>query len=50
MKKQYQKPELEKLALESAEPVAAWLGLASNPFLRLAFEEETEEQLTAKEL
>lgn len=50
MKKTYESPEIEKVALESAEPVTAWLGLASNPFTKLAFEEETEEQLTAKEL
>ena len=43
MKKQYQKPELEKVVLETAEPVTAWLGFASNPFLKLAFEDEREE-------
>ena len=43
MKKQYQKPELEKVVLETAEPVTAWLGYASNPFLKLAFEDEQEE-------
>ncbi len=50
MKKQYQSPEIEKITLETAEPVTAWLGFASNPFLKLAFEDEAEEQLTAKEL
>ena len=33
MEKQYQKPEVDNVALETAEPVAANLGVSSiNPF------------------
>ena len=48
MKKQYQKPEFEIVVLETAEPIAAYLGVASvNPFRPhepVEYEDEGEEE------
>jgi len=50
LKKQYQKPDLEQVMLETQEPITAWLGLASNPFLKLAFEDDATEEATVIDL
>jgi len=42
MKKNYQSPELEKIALESDEPVTAALNIVSNIFGVVADEEAPE--------